>query len=248
MTSAYFDSTSPRLLAHRGLHLNAEGIIENSLEAFQNALNHGATHIESDVHASQDQIAFLFHDKDLMRTFGVAKPIAKLRSEEISEISSGAIPTLEQALEEFPNAKFNLDIKSKPAIFPSVKVIEKLKAHNRVLISSFSESRRRKALSLLSEPVATSASTRLVLASYLAYLIGSESLMSKVLQDVDALQLPRRAMGLGFDSPNFIQAISKHGVELHYWTVNNPDEMLELLELGAHGIVTDRVDLFPRNA
>jgi glycerophosphoryl diester phosphodiesterase len=33
------------------------------------------------------------------------------------------------------------------------------------------------------------------------------------------------------------------GVEIHYWTINEPKTMLELFALGAHGIVTDRADL-----
>jgi glycerophosphoryl diester phosphodiesterase len=33
------------------------------------------------------------------------------------------------------------------------------------------------------------------------------------------------------------------GVEIHFWTINDPKQMQELFHLGAHGIVTDRADL-----
>jgi glycerophosphoryl diester phosphodiesterase len=34
--------------------------------------------------------------------------------------------------------------------------------------------------------------------------------------------------------------------EVHYWTVNDPAQMSKLIELGADGIVTDRVDLLSK--
>jgi glycerophosphoryl diester phosphodiesterase len=33
------------------------------------------------------------------------------------------------------------------------------------------------------------------------------------------------------------------GLELHYWTINDAEEMKRLISLGAHGIVTDRTDI-----
>ena len=33
------------------------------------------------------------------------------------------------------------------------------------------------------------------------------------------------------------------GLELHYWTINEADEMRRLISLGADGIVTDRTDI-----
>ena len=36
----------------------------------------------------------------------------------------------------------------------------------------------------------------------------------------------------------------RYQTEVHFWTINDPDEMRRLIELGADGIVSDRVDLF----
>lgn len=243
----YFSSAQPRILAHRGLHLNKPGIIENSLEAFRNALEHGATHIESDVHSSKDEIAVLFHDADLKRTFARALKVSQASYEELSSISAGSIPTLEQALEEFPQAYWNLDLKSWEAIDPTVRVIERLNAHDRVLVSSFSDRRRKAALEKLSRPVATSAGGATVLKAALSnYLLGGWGL-ERILQDVDALQIPTSQGFLRLDSKKFIRRIRDLDKEIHFWTINEISEMTRLLEIGAHGIVTDRVDIFPKN-
>jgi glycerophosphoryl diester phosphodiesterase len=46
-----------------------------------------------------------------------------------------------------------------------------------------------------------------------------------------------------FDSPRFIESVKRHGVELVYWTINDPAEATRLRQIGANGIVTDRTDL-----
>lgn len=246
--TGYFSSPTPRVLAHRGLHLNKPGVIENSLDAFRNALEHGATHIESDVHATGDKVAVLFHDEDLVRTFSDPHKISQLSITDLGAISNNSIPTLEQALGEFPETYWNLDLKSWQAIEPAVSVIEKVNAHDRVLISSFSDKRRKAALAALSKPVATSAGSGTVLRAMLAnYLLGGFGL-KRILQDVDALQIPTSQGFLRLDSEKFISRIRQLDKEVHYWTVNEVSQMEELLAKGAHGIVTDRVDLFPRRS
>jgi glycerophosphoryl diester phosphodiesterase len=60
---------------------------------------------------------------------------------------------------------------------------------------------------------------------------------------VQALQIPTRASRVRFDSPAFIKAMTKAGLEIHFWTINDSDEMRRLIDLGAHGIVTDRTDI-----
>lgn len=242
----YFSSPTPRVLAHRGLHLNKPGTIENSLEAFRNALEHGATHIESDVHATKDSVAVLFHDDDLVRTFSHPQKISQMTLGDLAALSNGSIPTLEQALGEFPETYWNLDLKSWESIKPAVAIIEKLSAHDRVLISSFSDKRRRAALAALSKPVATSAGSATVLKAILAnYLLAGYGL-KRILREVDALQIPTSQGFIRLDSKKFISRIRRLDKEVHYWTVNEVEQMRALISKGAHGIVTDRVDLFPK--
>jgi glycerophosphoryl diester phosphodiesterase len=62
-------------------------------------------------------------------------------------------------------------------------------------------------------------------------------------KDLTALQLPPRKGVIKFHSPLFISSIKRSGVQLHFWTINSPQEMLTLVESGADGIVTDHCDL-----
>jgi glycerophosphoryl diester phosphodiesterase len=242
--TAYFEAPLPRVLAHRGLSQHRDDIDENSLEAFAQAISHGATHIESDVHATKDEIAVLFHDSDLKRVAGIDRKISALTFEELSEIrllNGSTIPSLAQGLEL--GVRLNLDIKSKLAIAPTVREIERLGAHDRVLVSSFSSARRRKALSLLSTPVATSASMREVILAWASHQIGGLGFEALV-RGLDAFQIPPARGPIKFATASFIARAKSNGVEVHFWTVNELDQMQSLLELGADGIVSDRIDLF----
>jgi glycerophosphoryl diester phosphodiesterase len=44
-------------------------------------------------------------------------------------------------------------------------------------------------------------------------------------------------------TPALINRYHRAGVEVHVWTVNDPKDMRELLDMGVDGIVTDRGDL-----
>ena len=239
----YFHCDGVKVLAHRG------GLdpLENTIEAFQKALSAGANYIETDVRTSKDGVALLFHDEDLIRLTGLKRKIKDLTLEEIKtlELSPGLfIPTLAEAFEKLPNAKFNLDLKDEQSVQSAVKEIELHQAHSRVLVSSFSERRRLSAIKSLSKPVATSTSSALVLKLWLIYVLNlPKSLMSRILKDVGAVQIPVRFRVLRLDSKAFIGFLLSSGTEVHFWSINDPKQMLKLTSLGASGIITDVPEL-----
>jgi glycerophosphoryl diester phosphodiesterase len=239
----YFANDKVIVLAHRG----GTKPVENTIEAFQLALDAGADVIETDIQATKDGIAVLFHDESLERLIGLKKEISELNWFELSELKlpeGTKIPTLRQALTKFPQAKFNVDIKTQSAIPDLISTVEALRAHERVLVSSFSNRRRLLALSQLSQPVATSASASVVIKVWLYSLLGlPPSVLLKALKGIGALQIPRRMKFIKLDSPKFIKKILKTGTQLHYWTINDPQQILELASQGASGIVTDVPEL-----
>lgn len=246
MTKPYLSPVSFRFLAHRGLAVAADGALldENTATAFARALEVGATHLETDVQASSDGFAIICHDPDLSRIAGVNKRVSELTAAELVALPlghGGRLMTLEEALSQFGSAKFNLDLKSQAAIKPTVAAIIKAGAKDRVLVSSFSEKRRMQAISSL-PGVCTSASAGKLLQVWLAWRLGLGGWLAKLLIPLDALQLPTHRGIIRFDSEKFIREVSRHGTELHFWTVNDPMLARVLRARGAQGIVSDRID------
>lgn len=245
-TKSYFNTSTPHLLAHRGLSQHRDDIDENSIAAFEQALSHGATHIESDVHATKDGVAVLFHDDDLLRVAGLPFKISNLTFSELSEISlthGSKVPSLSQVLERFPQLRLNLDVKAQAGCLATANAINRHNAHDRVLVSSFSRARRLATLKLLTKPVATSASSVEVLGLWLSNLVFGLGFRAMA-KNFDAIQIPRNFGPIRLDSASFLARAKKCNLIVHYWTVNDPIEGQALLSAGATGIVSDRVDLF----
>ena len=239
----YFNAARPVVLAHRGGSM----FTENTIEAFKASEQARVFSIETDVRTTKDGIAILFHDADLLRVAGINQKVSETNYSDIQNIeltSGGRVPTLVQALQALPLMRFNLDIKDERSIEPTAEAIELTKAHHRVLVSSFSEKRRVATLSLMSKPVATSASASIVISTWVMHVLHlPQRLIERKLRGIGALQIPRSMYGIKFDSRSFISKIRKTETEIHYWTINNPQEMLELTRLGATGIVSDVSEL-----
>lgn len=237
----------PLAMAHRGFSLDG---LENSMAAFRAAVDLGFRYLETDVHTTADGVLVLFHDTTLDRITAERGRIADLPAAAVARARIGGtepIPLFEELVEAFPDARFNVDVKDWNSVAPLVSAIERLGLHDRVLVASFSDRRRRAVLKQLSRPAAGSAGT---VSNALFVILGPvlpAALMSLVaaraLQGVHALQVPVRYGAVTVVTPGFIRRAHRHGLQVHVWTVNEPAEMHRLLDLGVDGIVTDRADL-----
>jgi len=248
VATRFFEPAPPRVIAHRGLTVDASGspaVPENTLAAFQAALDVGVTHLETDVRASRDGVAVISHDPDFERLLGRTERVAELTLAELGAVDLGGghrMPTLAEALEAFPGACFNIDIKSADAILPTVEAIRDAQALDRVLVTSFSETRRLAALALL-PGVATSAAARRIVPVLYSARVHLPPLVRLLLKTIDAVQVPQTAAGVRTATPRMLRLLHSAGVEVHIWTVNEPREMERLFALGVDGVVTDRADL-----
>jgi glycerophosphoryl diester phosphodiesterase len=203
------------------------------------------------VHASADGVAIVSHDPDLKRLAGSAARIDQLTRAELAKIDLGeaqSFPTLQEALEAFPDARFNIDVKSRAAADAAARAIVEAKATRRVLVTSFDSETRRATLAALrgagaGAAVATSASQRGVIGALIGARLGLGFLVRAALRGVDAVQVPERQGGLRVVTPRFIDAVKRAGVEVHVWVVNDEGDMRRLIAQGVDGIVTDRADL-----
>jgi glycerophosphoryl diester phosphodiesterase len=234
--SAFFEGNQPLVAAHRGFALNHP---ENTLSAFSAALSAGADVIETDVHGSRDRVAMVTHDPGLLRLAGRNGLISQMTSESLRRVDVGGetMPTLEEALDAFPDARFSIDVKSREAVGPTISAIERTASHHRVVIASFSE-RRRKAVTRQLGSVATMGTHRHAIATWSAV-----PLFERFLATIDALFLPTTAYGVRMFSPRMVATAERHGVTLGAWTINDPDEMEALWNRGVRVMVTDRTDL-----
>ncbi len=230
------------MFAHRGLAIEAP---ENTLLAFAKALAVGATHVETDVHVSADGVAMISHDHDLRRLADRRVAVDHLTSHELRRIDLGWGQTycsLAEALDGFPDVRFNIDIKIAGAVLPTVEAVRASGATRRVLIGSFSPQRRMTAIRML-PGVATSISARGAVAAVAAARAGSLASLRRILRDVQAVQLPESVLRMRSFTPRTIAAFHAAGVEVHAWTINEPAAMDRLLAIGVDGLVTDRADL-----
>lgn len=119
-----------RLYAHRGIHDNKDHNPENSILAFQKAidLDYG---IELDVHVTKDNIPVVFHDETLKRVCGLDEKIEKFKFEDIKDMrlfdTDEPIPTLQEIL-ELVDGKVPLlvEIKNETRSLEKLKHISKL--------------------------------------------------------------------------------------------------------------------------
>ena len=237
----YFVTDKVVVLAHRGFTPPAE----NTEGAIEHAVAAGADIIETDVHGSKDGIAVLSHDPDLVRIAGISSKVSELSWDELRNLKlkdGSTLLSLQDALRIFPQTKFNIDIKDSSAIEGTVQAIEQNNAHERVLVSSFSNKTRKAALKCFTKPVATSASATVVISTWLLFKLGINDL-SRHLSGIGALQIPTSLFGIKLDNPKFIHKVSSTGTQIHFWTINEASEIQRLVKLGAHGIVTDNTSL-----
>ena len=242
---SYLDPAKFRIFAHRGLSraLDGSSLDENTIPAFQAALTAGADYLELDIQCSSDGVAVVFHDETLDRITNVTGPISAISWSDLQGLrlnNGGRICSLRQVLAHFPTAKLNIDVKAESAIGDLASAISEANATGRVLLTSFSEKRRLAAVAAV-PGVATSASASVLIRARIAAYLGLG--LRTALKNVNALQIPVSYGPMRLDSPRFIRSVSKHGVELHYWTINDPKQAKGLRARGAHGVVTDRTDL-----
>ena len=232
-------------MAHRGgsFHPDLEGL-ENTLVAFQHAFDLGYRYLETDVRATRDGTLLAFHDAVLDRLTESRGPVSELDKAQVRQALIGGreqIPTMSSLFEQFPEARFNIDLKSEAAVGPLADLLAAANAYDRVCIGSFSERRMRRFRSAVSRPVATAASPREV--AVLRFLPGERVVGALTNSAVAALQIPQRRGPVRVVTPALVERAHARGQHVHVWTVDEPHEMHELLDLGVDGLITDRTDL-----
>ena len=245
VTSPFSAGDHPIALAHRG---GARERPENSLSAFRHAVNDlGYRYLEIDVRATVDGQVMVFHDATLSRVtdrFGrvSALPYTEVRRAKIS--GQDTVLRLDTLLSEFPDIYLNVDVKDDHTTSHFVDLVQQLDVAQRLCVGSFSATRTRRLRKAL--PQAATALTppevaALVAASRSGRLGGLPRL--GLPNGRVCAQVPVTMNRVPIVTRRFIDAAHRQGYAVHVWTINERQEMHDLLDLGVDGIVTDRPTL-----
>ena len=227
----YLEWDGPIPFAHRG---GASDMPENTMPAFQYAVDHGYRYVETDVQVTHDGVLVAFHDNDLRRTCGRNARISELPWSEVktAQVAGRApIPLLEDMLGAWPELRINIDCKSDAAVDALVDTLKRCNALDRVSVGAFSDSRIKRLRALLGPE----------LCSALGPLETAQLRFGSLRQAVgNAAQIPVRQGPLTVVTPGLIRRAHRLGISVHVWTIDDPNEMHRLLDLGVDGLMTDR--------
>ncbi len=251
----FFAEPTPRLFAHRGASGEAP---ENTLVAFQRAVELGMIYAELDVHASRDGYVVVIHDAMLERTTNGRGRVRDLTLGDLRKVDAGyyfspndgqtfpfraagvQIPMLVEVLQQFPTLYFTIEIKQ---IDPPIE--------DRVIAAVRSCGREEQVI-LASEHDTVLARVR-ALAPEIATNFGYAEVVDFIqrvttnqLEDYlplgQAFQIPPEFQGIPLVTAQTVAAAHALNCEMHVWTIDDPLEMGRLLDLGVDGIMSNFPD------
>ncbi len=154
--------------------------------------------------------------------------------------------TLEDLLVCFPNNRINVEIKQSGelgfrALAEAVRLVEEYDAFDRVVFASFHEEiydeyQRLQAAGEVPEAFMYSPAYDAATKFFVLQLLKLDVFFG---DELCVFQFPMEEKGFDLATKSFTNAAHKHNLAVHYWTINDPEDMRLLIEIGADGIMTD---------
>lgn len=221
----------PAIFAHRGASHDAP---ENTLKAFQLALQQGADGIELDVHLSADEHVVVIHDGDLGRTTDGTGRVDQTTLAEIRQLDAGEgekIPTLAEVLDlvgdklsiNIELKGFSSDIRRLPDAV--LGLVEDFGLKESIVFSSFDP---RMLIQLHRIDPDVRAGMLLLPGAMFARTVFSQFVRPWSLHP-----------HFGSVNKGFIRRAKRHGYSVFTWTVNQEEDIQHMIEMGVDGIITD---------
>ena len=249
----FLDHPGPIAFAHRG---GAGEAPENTLVAFEIAVELGYRYLETDAHITRDGVLVAFHDDRLDRVTDRAGAIADLAIADVEAADAGytfspdggssfpfrgqgiRVPRLEDVLVRWPDVRVNIDPKNDACVAPLATLLDRLSAWDRVCIGSFSDRRLRRIRELGRGWACTSMGPHAVALARIAATCGRIPHLP-----ADCFQVPIRRGRVPIVTERFVTAAHRAGIPVHVWTINDESTIDGLLDLGVDGIMSDHLRL-----
>ena len=231
----------PAVIAHRG---GGREVPENTWSAVEHVAALGLEWMETDLRLTADGVVVLSHDEDLYRTANDPRTVGEVMWAELADLDSGdgrGFVRLDDALHAQPAMKFNIDLKDSCVVQAALQTVRDAQALDRVRFASFSA--RRLAVLRRQEPRAL---TSLGVSDVLGLMLRSEAAVPLpqtrwgwTRGRVDAVQVPEIYHGVPVVTRRFVASAHTAGLEVHVWTVDDPERMRHLADLNVDAIMTD---------
>jgi len=250
--TTFFDGPKPRLFAHRGASGEAP---ENTMAAFQRAVDMGIEYIELDVHASEDGQVMVIHDATIERTTNGLGAVRNYSLAALQQLDAGyrfspdegkmlpfrasdvIIPSLQEVLRSFPQVKFTVEIKpSDPPIEePVIAVVKDCDRADDVIIASEHDVVLARVRTLAPDMPTNFGYNEVV--DFIQRVATGQ--LDGYQPSGRALQIPPTYQNIPLVTEQTVAAAHQLNVEIHAWTINEPHEMRSLLDLGVDGVMSD---------
>ena len=232
----------PLRIAHRG----ASGVglaPENTMAAFERAIQVGVDAVELDVRATRDGALVVLHDATLDRTTDREGPVAELSLEQVRQADAGAwfgrefvgqrVPVLADVLDLLRHrATVVLEIKADHLAEHVLRVVDDLVFGDQIILQSFSRETVRR-LNAIDPSVPK------------ALLVGK---LPTSPSRIRARRLVRDVLTLGANvlniwhaalTPPFFEEMRKRGLTVWTWTVDEEVVLRDVIQMGVQGVVTN---------
>lgn len=236
----------PVRIAHRGA--SGAGLApENTLAAFERAIQVGVDAVEVDVRSTRDGALVVLHDSLLDRTTDRDGPVHEMSLEQVREADAGGwfgpefvgqkVPILAEVLDLMRRrALVVIEIKADHLAEAVLRVVDDLVVADQVVIQSFSFETLRRVKAI--DPAAPT-----------ALLVGNLPTSPSRMR---ARRMVREVLSLGANilniwhatlTPAFFEEVRKRGLTVWTWTVDEEVVLRDVVQMGVQGVATNRPDL-----
>lgn len=206
----------------------------------------GFRYIETDARLTADGTVIAFHDATLDRLTDCRGRISELDWTEVADArvhGTEPIPTLETVLSAWDDVRFNIDPKCDEVVAPLADLIRRLDMVERVCFGSF-KARRTARLGRILGPAACRSLGPAGVARLRAASLGLPVPVAGA--GASCVQVPASIEGRRLVDSRFIAQAHRNGLQVHVWTVDDADQMHQLLDIGTDGLMTDRPSVLRR--
>ena len=223
------------MVAHRGASLEQP---ENTIEAFEAAIDVGADAVEFDVRMTTDGHAVVMHDPDVSRTTSGIGLVSEMTLEEIRKLG---VPTVEEALRCLSGrAAADIEIKNlpgepdftpdrEPAVEATLAALDSVGFSGQVIVSSFNPASIAHSRSLRPH-VPTGLLTE--------YEVDADEALTRAAAHGHPWVLPFMLKVLEAGE-GYSERVHGSGVLLGVWIADDPDTARQLFQLGIDAVATN---------